>query len=375
MSNVPTAPGGSAPKGLAQLRALLVLLPRRLAAITTDNATAKPTPEGWSKKEEMGHLIDSAANNHQRIVRAQIEDKLALPGYDGDRWVALHRYQNREWTDLINLWRAGNSQLVAAAEETPEASWRHTLTVGGSEPMTLGFVLDDYVMHMAAHLKHIGVDVDDVLAAPALDAAAIYPEKPAPAVLPINELMRRRWSPRAFEQGHPVEREKILTLLEAARWAPSCFNDQPRSFLVFDDSDIVALEKARACLSPGNEWALKAPVLMISVARETFARNGAPNRWGQHDTGLATENLLLEAAEVGLAAHAMAGFDADRARQEFGVPDGFTPMAAIAIGYPYRGGLDLLDEKLRAKELAPRERTQPGEIAFAGKWGSPYTAD
>ena len=122
-------------------------------------------------------------------------------------------------------------------------------------------------------------------------------------------MTRRRWSPRAFEEDRAVEREKLLTLLEAARWAPSCFNDQPRHFLVFDGSDPEALEKARACLASGNAWALKAPVLLLSVARESFEQNGKPNRWGQHDTGLATENLLLEAVEMGLAAHAMGGYD------------------------------------------------------------------
>ena len=158
-------------------------------------------------------------------------------------------------------------------------------------------------------------------------------------------------------------------MLDAARWAPSCFNDQPRNFVVFDGSDRVALEKARECLSSGNAWARKAPVLMISVARETFEYNGKPNRWGQHDTGLATENLLLEAVELGLAAHPMAGFDADRTRVEFGIPEGFTPMAMIAIGYPYRGPLERLDEKLRGKELASRERKSIEEVAFAGVWG------
>src|SRR2546425_7255700 len=196
-----------------------------------------------------------------------------------------------------------------------------------------------------------------------------YPEKPASADYPINELMRRRWSPRAFEEGKAVEREKLLTLLEAARWAPSCFNDQPRYFLVFDGSDAEALERARACLSPGNAWALKAPVLLLSVARETFEQNGKPNRWAQHDTGLATENLLLQAFELGLAAHPMAGYDADRTRSEFGIPDGFTSIAMIAIGYPYRGKLEELDEKLRGKELAARERKSIGEIAFSGFWG------
>jgi nitroreductase len=357
-----------APIGLAQLRYALIAIPGRLAAISRERAATRPSPEGWSAKEELGHLIDSAANNHQRIVRAQLEDNLELPGYDGDRWVAVHAYQLREWTDLIALWHALNAQLLSAAEAAPEFAWAHALSVGGSEPMTLGFVLDDYVAHMANHLRHIGIEVDDVLAISSEDMPSIYPERPAPADYPINELMRRRWSPRAFEEGRPVEREKILTLLEAARWAPSCFNDQPRHFLVFDGSDQDALRKARACLTPGNAWALEAPVLMLSVARETFEKNGKPNRWAQHDVGLATENLLLEAVVLGLAAHPMAGYDAELARSEFKIPEGHTPIAMIAIGYPYRGRLEDLDEKLRGKELAPRERKQIGEIAFGGTW-------
>jgi nitroreductase len=357
----------STPRGLAQLRYGLIVIPGRLAAISRERAAAKPKSDAWSAKQELGHLIDSAANNHQRIVRAQIEDNLALPGYDGDGWVELHGYQNREWPDLIALWRAGNAQLVAAAEAAPDSAWSHKLTVG-SEPMTLRFVLDDYVVHMASHLRHIGIAVDDVLATDLTADSSVYPERPALVDFPINELMRRRWSPRAFEEGRPVEREKILILLEAARWAPSCFNDQPRYFLVFDGFDAESLEKARACLVPGNAWALKAPLLMLSVSRESFEQNGKPNRWAQHDTGLATENLLLEAVELGLAAHPMAGYDADRARQEFGIPEGFTPIAMIAIGYPYPGKLDDLDETLRGKELAPRRRKELGEIAFEGYW-------
>lgn len=362
----------AAPRGLAQLRYALAVLPGRLAAISSERAAAKAAPDSWSPKQELGHLIDSAANNHQRIVRARFENNLALPGYDGDRWVELHGYQNHDWADLIALWRAGNAQLVAAAESAPGEAWSHTLSVGGSEPMTLTFVLDDYVDHMASHLRHIGVGVDDILASALPDGTSIYPEKPAQTDYPINELIGRRWSPRAFEEGRAVEREKVLTLLEAARWSPSCFNDQPRRFLVFDGSDMAALDRARGCLTEGNAWARKAPVLMLSVARETFEQNGKPNRWAQHDTGLATENLLLEAVEVGLAAHPMAGYDAERARSEFGIPEGFTPIAMIAIGYPYRGKLEELDEKLRTKELASRERKAIGEIAFAGTWGAPY---
>ena len=357
-------------RAIDNMRALIAVVPVRLAAITGEQAGAKPAPDGWSHKQELGHLIDSAANNHQRIVRAQLEDNLALPDYDGDRWVELHGYQNRDWVDLIGLWRAGNRQLLSAAEAAPPAAWSHKLTIGGSEPLTLGFVLDDYIEHMASHLRHVGIDVDDILKA--ADSPSTYPEKPAHADYTINELMRRRWSPRVFEEGRAVERETILTLLEAARWAPSCFNDQPRYFLVFDATDTQALERARGCLAAGNAWATKAPVLMLSVARETFEQNGKPNRWAQHDVGLATENLLLEAVELGLAAHPMAGYDAERARSEFGILEGFTPIAMIAIGYPFRGKLEEVDEKLRAKELAPRQRKQVGEIAFTGMWNKPY---
>jgi nitroreductase len=299
-----------------------------------------------------------------------LENGLLLPGYDGDRWVELHGYQNRDWRELIDLWRAGNKQLLAAAQSAPDASWSNAVTVGGDE-QTVGFVMADYVRHMTEHLRHIGVDVDEVMERASRDAPPEYPEKPAAAHYTINELMGRRWSPRAFA-SRAVEREKILTMLEAARWAPSCFNDQPRFFLVFDGKDEAALERARLCLVEGNAWALKAPVLMLSIARDTFEHNGKPNRWAQHDAGLATENLLLEAVELGLAAHPMAGYDADRARSEFGIPEGFTPIAMIAIGYPYRGKLDDLDEKLRGKELAGRERKAIGEVAFAGKWGAPY---
>ena len=357
-------------QSIERLRSIIEGVPVRLNAIG-DLAAAKPSPDSWSRKQELGHLIDSASNNHQRIVRAQVESGLIMPGYDGDRWVELHGYQDRDWNELVDLWRAANKQLLSAAQSAPDASWSNPVTVAGDE-QTVGFVMADYVRHMSEHLRHIGVEADDGLKrASSAGASADYPEKPAYANYPINQLMRRRWSPRAFA-SRAIEREKILTMLEAARWSPSCFNDQPRFFLVFDGTDPEALEQARGCLSEGNTWALKAPMLMLSVARDTFEKNGKPNRWAKHDTGLATENLLLEAVELGLAAHPMAGYDADRTRTEFGIPDGYTPIAMIAIGYPYQGKLDDLDEKLRAKELAARTRKPIGETAFAGKWNEPY---
>ncbi|HWN99262.1 MAG TPA: nitroreductase family protein [Blastocatellia bacterium] len=367
---MPTPDVTAVKRAMENLQSLITVLPVRLQAITNDQAAAKSTPESWSKKQKLGHLIDSAANNHQRIVRAQMEGGLDLPGYDGDRWVELHGYQTREWRELIDLWRAWNAQLLSAARSSPADAWSHAVTVAG-DAQTAGFVMVDYVRHMAGHLRHIGVAIDDLLGSESTAASAQYPERPAPVNLPVNELMKRRWSPRAFQEDRAVEREQIFTILEAARWAPSCFNDQPRFFLVFDGSNPEALDRARECLAEGNAWALKAPVLMLSVARDTFEQNNKANRWAQHDTGLATENLLLEAVELGLAAHPMAGYDAERARSEFGIPDGFTPIAMIAIGYPYRGKLEDLDEKLRGKELASRTRKPIGEIAFDGTWGRP----
>lgn len=149
------------------LRQLIARLPERLNALPAHKVQYKPAPNTWSVKEELGHLLDSAANNHQRIVRAQVEEKPAMPGYDGDAWVELHRYQRRDWNDLIGLWAALNTQLLAAAEAVPDSAWSRTLTIADSAPMTLRFVFDDYVEHMAHHLRHMGVEVDDLVPAKA----------------------------------------------------------------------------------------------------------------------------------------------------------------------------------------------------------------
>jgi len=192
-------------------------------------------------------------------------------------------------------------------------------------------------------------------------------KKPAAVAVPIHPLLAARWSPRALDANRPVPPASLRALLEAARWAPSCFNDQPWRFLVFEGSDAGALATARDCLAEGNRWARSAPILLLSVARETFQRNGKPNPHGQHDLGMATQNLLLQAEALELAAHAMAGFDRARARESLGIPEGFTPMAMIAVGFAAPES-SLSPEALQ-KEAAPRERQPVGEIAFAGRWG------
>src|SRR5262249_20336077 len=155
-------------------------------------------PDQWSKKQELGHLIDSAANNHQRIVRGQLQDNPAMPDYDGDKWVELHDYQNRGWSELITTWRTWNEQLLKAADGAPDSAWPRALSVGGTQ-MTLAHLIDDYVRHLTEHLIHIGLgaNVDEIASR---KPESLYPEKPAEAEHAINALMKRRWSPRAFEE-------------------------------------------------------------------------------------------------------------------------------------------------------------------------------
>lgn len=195
-------------------------------------------------------------------------------------------------------------------------------------------------------------------------------EKPANTSVPIHELLARRWSPRAIDQVRPVEPRKLLALLEAARWAPSCFGDQPWRYLVFDrfrDND--SWQRAWNCLTERNQaWVRQAPVLIASFADSRFRRNGKPNRWGQHDTGAASENLALQGTALGLVVHQMGGFRAEDLAAAFDVPEQFTPMAMIAIGYPGEPGE--LPEDRRTAELKPRERVPLGEIAFEGRWGA-----
>jgi len=154
-------------KAISSLRNLINHVPARLAQLPSERLEHRPTPSKWSVKEELGHLLDSAANNHQRIVRAQLENNLAMPGYAQNSWVAINRYQQRDWRELIEVWQALNRQLLEAAESVPDAAWSHTLTVANSAPMTLQFVFEDYLTHMAHHLEHVGIEVRDAMDAPA----------------------------------------------------------------------------------------------------------------------------------------------------------------------------------------------------------------
>jgi nitroreductase len=192
-------------------------------------------------------------------------------------------------------------------------------------------------------------------------------QKLAETRYPIHELLRERWSPRAFAD-RMVEPEKLRSLLEAARWAPSSFNEQPWSFIVATKEHAGEYERLLSCLVEGNvRWAQHAPVLMLSVARLAFERNQKPNRHAFHDVGLSVENLVIQATALGLAVHQMAGFHVDKARELFSIPDGHEPVAALVLGFP--GDPAGLPEDLREREVAPRIRKPLESFVFSGQWG------
>ena len=191
-------------------------------------------------------------------------------------------------------------------------------------------------------------------------------QKPAPSDFPVHQLIRERWSPRAFAEK-PIPKEVLRSLFEAARWAPSSNNEQPWAYLVATKDDKENFDKMLGVLVEFNAgWAKNAAALAIAVAKLAFP-NSIPNRNAQYDTGAASALLSVEATARGLAVHQMAGFDAEKARQVFAIPAGWEPLAALAIGYP--GDPDSLPSKLKDRELAPRTRKPISEFVMSGSWG------
>jgi nitroreductase len=194
-------------------------------------------------------------------------------------------------------------------------------------------------------------------------------EKLAETQAPIHDLIRRRWSPRAFSD-RPVEREKLVSIFEAARWASSSSNEQPWAFVVATQADRKNYEEMLGVLVEFNRgWADKAPVLILTLAHTQFEKDARPNRHGFYDLGQAAANLALQATELGLTTHPMAGFDVEAARKRFAVPAGWEPASVIALGYP--GDPDSLSEKLKQRELAQRQRKPLEAFVFSGAWGYP----
>lgn len=192
-------------------------------------------------------------------------------------------------------------------------------------------------------------------------------DKPAANDFAILPVLRDRWSPRSFTDRR-VAPETVRSLFEAARWAPSAFNEQPWAFLVGTaEEPEVHAALVGTLAGPNARWAEAAPVLAIAIAKTRFARNDKPNAYATYDLGQAVALLSVQATAMGLALHQMAGFSSDAVRERFAVPDGWEPIAAIAIGHP--GEPDALPEELAARELAPRTRKPQAEFVFGARFG------
>ena len=175
----------------------------------------------------------------------------------------------------------------------------------------------------------------------------------------VDSMFLDRWSPRAF-LDEPIPEHQIKTLFEAARWAPSCFNEQPWLFLYATESERRKI--FTSLLAEKNQrWAASAPLLMFVVARRKFMKGGAHNRHAKFDAGAAWMSLALQARKLGLYAHAMAGFHLKKSYQVLGVPEeDYEVIAAVAVGR--LGDSSRLPEDLREMEL-PKDRKAPAEVA------------
>jgi len=184
---------------------------------------------------------------------------------------------------------------------------------------------------------------------------------------PISELITRRWSARAFSTK-PVEKSKLLSVLEAARWAPSSRNEQPWRYIVFTNDNPEMLRKAQSVLKEINDYAKRAPILMCAITRKTYSEDGKPNRLHFHDLGAANENMFLESFNQGLIMHEMGGFDVQKAREVFNIPESYEVGIMIAIGY--QDTHDVLPSRFREKAFSPRIRKPLSEIVFIEEIGN-----
>ncbi|MDC1067841.1 nitroreductase family protein [Candidatus Kapabacteria bacterium] len=194
-------------------------------------------------------------------------------------------------------------------------------------------------------------------------------KKTTPLKYPIDKLIESRWSPRSFNKDMKVEREKVLSICEAARWAPSCFNEQPWRFIVFDRSHNESdFKKGFDCLGEWNQkWAQNCSLLIAVVSHDKFVKNSNPNSWSGYDSGAAAQNMCLQATSLGLMSHQMGGFDSKKLINDFNIPQDHSAIAMIAFGY--QAELSAVDEAYHEAELKERSRIELENNFFDGSWG------
>lgn len=184
---------------------------------------------------------------------------------------------------------------------------------------------------------------------------------------PILNTLAVRWSPYVFSR-EPVPPSDLRSLFEAARWAPSSYNEQPWRYIVGIEGRGKTHERIVDCLSEGNQgWARNAPVLALGLIMRSFSTNARPNKAAEHDLGLASANLVVEATAHKLHVHQMIGLDPEVARRLFSIPEDAEALTALAIGYRDRSAS--ADGALRDRESRPRQRRPLSEFVFSDRFG------
>ena len=190
---------------------------------------------------------------------------------------------------------------------------------------------------------------------------------PAPTAHPVHELIAGRWSPYVFDE-RPIPAADLHAIFEAARWAPSSYNEQPWRFIVATKSDPEAFGRILSCLVDANQaWAKHAPVLALGCYMRMFAKNGQENKAAAHDLGQAAALLSIEAASRGVAVHQMIGILPDRARELFAVPADAEVLTALALGCPRPPSETHGD--LASRDVSRRPRQSLSQIVFGDGWG------
>lgn len=187
---------------------------------------------------------------------------------------------------------------------------------------------------------------------------------------PIHEIIAKRWSPYRFSD-RALSKKDVLSLFEAARWAPSSYNEQPWNFIIALKEQPDEFEKLLSCLVPANqEWAQYASVLALGISHLVFDRNGMENKAAIHDLGAAAAHICFEATARGIYVHQMIGIEPDKARKTYKISADFEVLTGLAIGY-----VDLSAEassEYAERDQTPRARKNISEFIYSKSWKSTY---
>lgn len=184
---------------------------------------------------------------------------------------------------------------------------------------------------------------------------------------PVLDAIAKRWSPRAFN-SKPIETDKLVSILEAGRWAASAFNEQPWRFILATREQPEAFEKALNGVNDFNRsWAQTAGAIIITVAKKSFSQNGNPNKYAWHDVGLAVSQMIVQATDLDVYVHQMAGILPEVITETYNIPEEYEPVSALVLGYV--GDAETLPEQLKNIELAKRERKPLSDLVFSEEFG------